>query len=203
VQPPSPAVGPALPPLAEFLRWLAEMPEAFRGEPLGLPGGKVAVPAVVADLYETLFGQRADEAFLAAFRPAAADKVERNRLRWVLAACHLLWHPALRAAVLPAAGFGKLLVQDLAALAAVAPVDGLLRDEERREELTRRTLQALGLLLPGEGSKEAEDRLTQIDSVERRRLVREAAEKEKRAREVREQMARRAAEEAAAKVSRE
>ena len=34
-------------------------------------------------------------------------------------------------------------------------------------------------------------------------LIREAAEKEKRAREVREMMARRAAEEAAAKVSRE
>jgi hypothetical protein len=203
VQPLSPAAGPDLPPLAEFLRWLAEMPEAFRSEPLGFPGGKVAVPAVVADLHETLFERRPEETFLAAFRPAAADKVERNRLRWVLAACHLLWHPALRTATLPAAGFNKLLVQDLAALAAVAPVDGLLRDEERREELIRRTLQALGLLLPGEGAKEAEDRLTQVDSVERRRLVREAAEKEKRAREVREQMARRAAEEAAAKVSRE
>src|SRR5215831_10722519 len=105
------------------------MPEAFRAEPLGFPGGKVAVPAVVADLHETLFDRRPDETLLAAFRPAAADKVERNRLRWVLAACHLLWHPALRSATLPAAGFNKLLVQDLAALAAVAPADGLLRDE--------------------------------------------------------------------------
>jgi hypothetical protein len=183
VPPPSPAAGAALPPLAEFLRWLAEMPEAFRAEPLGFPAGKVAVPAVVADLHETLFDRRPDEAFLAA--------------------CHLLWHPALRVSTPPAAGFSKLLVQDLAALAAVAPADGLLGDEERREELIRRTLQALGLLLPGEGPKEAEDRLTQVDSVERRRLVREAAEKEKRAREVREQMVRRAAEEAAAKVSRE
>jgi hypothetical protein len=203
VQPTSPSSEAALPPLAEFLRWLAEMPEAFRSEPSGFPAGKVPVPAVVADLHETLFASRPEETFLAAFRPGAADKVERNRLRWVLAACHLLWHPALRAATLPAEGVNRLLVQDLAALAAVAPVDGLLRDEERREELVRRTLHALGLLLPGESPKEAEDRLTQVDSVERRRLVREAAEKEKRAREVREQMARRAAEEAAAKVSRE
>lgn len=30
---------PSLPPLAEFLRWLDEMPESFRAEPAGLPAG--------------------------------------------------------------------------------------------------------------------------------------------------------------------
>ena len=70
-------------------------------------------------------------------------------------------------------------------------------------ELVRRAFAALGLRLPGESAGEAEDRLAQVDSVERQRLLRAAAEKEKRAREVREMMARRAAEEAAAKVSRE
>jgi hypothetical protein len=192
-----------LPPLAEFLRWLNEMPPAFRGVPEGFPGGRTPVHAVVADLYDTLYGTPAADELLQAFRPANTGKGERNRLLWVMAACHLLWHPALRTRALPAEGLRKLLVQNLAALAAVTPADRLLDDEERREELVRRALRALDLRLPGESVKEAQDRLAQVDSVERQRLLRAAAEKEKRAREVREMMARRAAEEAAAKVSRE
>jgi hypothetical protein len=192
-----------LPPLAEFLRWLNEMPAAFRAVPEGFPGGQTPVHAVVADLYDTLYGQPPADELLQAFRPANAGKAERNRLLWVLAACHLLWHPALRTRALPADRLRKLLVQDLAALAAVTPAERLTDDEERREELIRRTFAALGLRLPGESAKEAEDRLAQVDSVERQRLLQAAAEKEKRAREVREMMARRAAEEAAAKVSRE
>jgi hypothetical protein len=191
------------PPLAEFLRWLSEMPDAFVAEPHGFARGEVGVAAVVADLFDSYFGAPPDEALVAAFRPANAGKAERNRLRWVLAACHLLWHPALRGKTGTAAQLRRLLVQDLATLASVVAADTIRTEEERREELIRRTLRALELLLPGESAKEAEDRLAQVDSVERRRLLREAAEKEKRAREVREMMARRAAEEAAAKVSRE
>lgn len=191
---------PPLPPLAEFLRWLTEMPAAFRRE----AGKQVPVRAVVADLLETYSGKRPDPELLQAFQDSdQLGKVERNRLSWVLVACHMLWHPALRTRPVPLAQLQKLLVQDLAGLAAVAPVERLLDEEERREELIRRTFNALGLLLPGESAKEAEDRLAQVDSIERRRLLREAAEKDKRAREVREMMARRAAEEAAAKVSRE
>jgi len=192
-----------LPPLAEFLRWLAEMPEAFSAEPLGFAKGEVSVAAVVADLVETYVGVLPDETYLAAFRPANSGKIERNRHRWVLAACHLLWHPALRGRTVTSGQLNRLLIQDLAQLASVESADGLRTDEERREELIRRTLRALELTLPGESAQEAEDRLTQVDSVERRRLLREAAEKEKRAREVRDMMAQRAAEEAAAKVSRE
>jgi hypothetical protein len=194
---------PDLPPLAEFLRWLNEMPAAFRAAPEGAPGSLTVVDAVVADLFDTLFGQPPGDDLLQAFRPSNYGNGERNRLLWVLAACRLLWHPALRERPLPAGGLRKLLVQDLAGLAAVTPAERLLDDEERREELVRRAFAALGLRLPGESAKEAEDRLAQVDSVERQRLVRAAADKEKRAREVREMMARRAAEEAAAKVSRE
>jgi hypothetical protein len=192
-----------LPPLAEFLRWLIDMPDAFRAEPFGRGRGEVTVPAVVADLFDTYFGEPPGESLMAAFRPANAGKAERNRLRWVLAACHLLWHPALRGQTAAPPQLNRLLVQEVATLSSVVSADALQTEEERREELIRRTLAALGLLLPGESAKEAEDRLAQVDSVERRRLLREAAEKEKRARAVREMMAQRAAEEAAAKVSRE
>jgi len=192
-----------MPPLAEFLRWLAEMPQAFRVEPLGVGQGQLPVHAVVADLFDTLFGEHPEEALLAAFRAANGGKVERNRLLWVLAACHLVWHPAFRGQALDRSRLGRFLVQDLAGLAAVVAAEALANDEERREELVRRTLRTLGLQLPGETAREADDRLAQVDSVEKRRLLQEATDKEKRAREVREMMARRAAEEAAAKVSRE
>jgi hypothetical protein len=189
-----------LPPLAEFLRWLAEMPPAFKATPAGFKDGAVRVDAVVTDLAETLLGGPPPAGVLENCVPARADRNERNRLRWLLAACHLLWHPELRQRPCPPEGLRRLLVDDLAALAAVEPVDSLLTDEERREELVRLALRALDLRLPGESAGEAEDRLTQVDSVERRRVLKEAAERERRAREVREALlAQQAAQEAAAR----
>ena len=40
-------------------------------------------------------------------------KLERNRLQWVLAGCHLLWHPELRARASEMAHVRRLLVQEL------------------------------------------------------------------------------------------
>ena len=188
-----------LPPLAEFLRWLADMPAAFQAEPAGFKGGVARVDAVVADLAETLLGTPPPAGLLEACVPARTDRAERNRLRWVLAACHLVWHPELRRRKVAPEALRQLLATDLAALATVESVESLWAEEERREELVRLALRALGLRLPGESEREAEDRLTQVDSVERRRVVREAAERERRAREVREALARKAAEEAAAR----
>lgn len=197
---------PGIPALAELLRWLSEMPEAFRAAPLGL-GGELNVAAVVFDLFDTLFGNGPDEDLLQAFtasgRGQAARQAERNRLAWVLAACHLLWHPDLRRQSLYERRVRALLLQDLATLATVASAERLVDDEQRREELIRRALRALDLRLPGESAAEADDRLAQVDSVERRRLLAAASERERRSREVRDMMARKAAEEAAAKVSRE
>lgn len=197
------------PALADWLRWTAEMPPAFRAEPATGPrdgADRVRVRAVVADLLETLAGAPPDGTFLDAFDPLGMSPRERNRLGWVLAAAHVLWHPALRAAGLGAARIAdvrRFLVEELAALASIVPVDALLSDDERREELVRRALRACAVRLPGEGDAEREDRLRQVDSLERHRVLAEAAVREKRAREVREAMARKAAEEAAAKVSRE
>lgn len=199
-------MGVEVPPLAEFLRWLQRTPEAFV-PPLSDQKGSVApevrLPAVVADLYESYFRSRADDAFTQAFAEHDASENERNRRAWVLIACHLLWHPMLRAIGIRRDAFRKFFLQELPALAAAAPVDQVLEDEERREELVRRALRACELQLPGESDRDAEDRLAQVDSIERLRLLREASHKERRAREIREEMARKAAEEAAAKVSRE
>lgn len=190
-------------PLAEWLRWTSEIPNAFRLLPEGFDGGTVSVHAVVSDLVETLFGTPADPAIVSACRPNDLGKRELNRLRWILAACHVLWHPHLRANAGEKVAIEQLLVQELAGLAAVVSIDSLFQEEERREELVRRVLRASKCRLPGETDKEAEDRLRQLDSVERYRVLAAAVERERRAREVREAMARKAVEEAAAKVSRE
>jgi hypothetical protein len=191
------------PSLAELLRWMAEMPVAFRAEPEGFPDGRARVRAVVADLFETFFGQSPPAATLAAFDHSDTGKAERNRLRWLLAATHLLWHPTFREHPPTRAALERLLIQELPAVAGIVDVEQLDQDEERREELVRRTLRTLARPLPGEAGNEAEDRWKQVDSVERRRVLLAAAERERRSRQVREAMARKAAQEAAAKVSRE
>lgn len=197
----------ALPPLAEFLRWLAEMPEGFRNEPFGFPQGRTRVRAVMHDLFEALTATRPEEDFLRAFAAAKPSKEERNRLRWVLAACHLLWHPTLRnhAQLKDAKAFerlSRLFLQDLAMLASVADADRLFADEERREELIRRALEALGLRLPGESEAEARDRLSQVDSVERKRLMADIAKRQEKLKRE-DELRRKAAEEAASKAPRE
>ena len=155
--------------------------------PAGFPGGRTQVRAVIADLFETHFGEAPPRDWLAAFEPTNTEKEELNRLRWVLAACHVLWHPSLRATPLPQSGLRKLLNQGLAELAAVVPSERIVDSEERREELVRRVLFALGLRLGEETAREAEDRLAQVNSVERRRIQREAAERAGRARAVQEE----------------
>src|SRR5262249_47237782 len=132
-----------LPPLAEFLRWLADLPAACRHVDARAP-----VAAVVADLWETLFDAPASAKLLDCCRAADKGKTELHRLRWLLAACRLLWHPALRGRPLPPAGLARFLTDDLAALAAVVPAERLVDDEERREELVRLAFAALHLRLP-------------------------------------------------------
>ncbi len=192
-----------VPPLGELLRWMAEMPAAFRAEPEGFPGGLVRVRAVVADLFETCQGAAPSAESLATFAPADTGDTERNRLRWILATVHMLWHPAFRSRPLPLAGLERLLIQDIASVAGIVNRDQLDTDEERREELIRLTVRALALELPGETRNEADDRFRQVDSCERRRVLLGASERERRSREVREAMAKKAAQEAAAKVNRE
>ena len=72
-------------------------------------------------------------------RPSRA-KSRRNRLQWVLAACHLLWHPSLRSRSVDVRQLTRLLVQDLTTLAGAESADTVRTDDERREELIRRTL---------------------------------------------------------------
>lgn len=185
---------------AEYLRRLAEMPAPFREDPRPWNPQGVPLAAVLGDLYETLVRSPPTADFLKAVLPQGATPAERNRIGWVLAACWLLMHPDLRTSHPDALHLKAFLGEELRGLAAVAGWE-TLADGERREELLRRTLKACDLSLPGESAAEAEDRLAQLDSVGRERLVREAAERDRLRRELQAEMARRAAEEAAARYS--
>lgn len=184
--------------IAGWIGQLQALPAVFSATPQGMPGGTVRVRAVVADLWELRFGARPRPGLLAAFDPGVLG--DRERLRAVLAACHVLADPELE--IGGPEGVERLLVQELASVAAVLG-DRLLADDERREELARRVLRAADALPSDEDGSTFRARLAQIDSVERAAVVRAAAAREARAREVREAMARKAAEEAAAKITRE
>ena len=83
------------------------------------------------------------------------------------------------------------------------PAPQLVSDPDRREELARLCLRALGLLPAGETAAQAQDRLTTLSTAERQRVIREAREAERRAQKIREAMVKKAAEEAAAKYMRD
>lgn len=76
-------------------------------------------------------------------------------------------------------------------------------EPDRREELVRLCLSALGVLPRGETPEQAKDRLAALDTLETERTAAAARKAQERARRVMEEMKRKAAEEAAAKTSRE
>jgi hypothetical protein len=104
---------------------------------------------------------------------------------------------------LAAATWTLLQAESLTRLAKMVRPEVMIQDPDRREELVRLCLKGLGLVPAGESPEQAADRLTTLDSVERDRVIRDTRKAEARAREVREAMARKRAEEAAARYSRE
>ena len=95
------------------------------------------------------------------------------------------------------------MAEGLQSLAALVTPNEFVADPDRREELVRLCLAQLGLRPQGESPAQSKDRMTALDSVERVRVLRDTQEAEARAQEVRKMMAKRAAEEAAAKATRE
>lgn len=187
------------PPLEVLLRRLAETPGDFLREPAIAGGPGLRVEAVVHDLLAGL-GAAATEAGLAPF--AGSGPKDRNRLAVTLILAWLLadeWFPEARPdpeRVLALLGEGS------AELGAVAS-GKFVADPERREEMVRFALDRLGFRPAGETPAQAADRLSAVSSAERARVVAAAREAEKRARQIREALARKAAQEAADKASRE
>lgn len=189
------------PVLESLTRRLAETPPDFLEEPRIGSSGRVQVAAVVHDLLR-LLGGAADTARLSVFQGDDARR-DRNRLSLTLILCWLLsddWFCKTRPA---AETVLQLLDEGASDLAKQVTSRKFVVDADRREELARFALARLGFRPAGETLAQAQDRLTSISSAERARTLRASREAEQRARAIREQLARKAAEESADKWTRE
>jgi hypothetical protein len=189
------------PVLESLTRRLAETPEEFLLEPRIGTSGRACVAATVGDLLHMLQA------------PVAADRLsrfegrdarqDRNRLSIVLLLCWLLADDWFHQAKLDANALLGLLEREASELAAHAAVRKFVSDPDRREELARLALARLGFRPAAETVAQAQDRLTTLNSAERARVMQAARAAEQRARQIREALARKAAQESADKYTRE
>lgn len=190
------------PPLESLLRRIAETPGPFLAEPALGRAGSVHVAAVVGDLCRLLGAGAPDAKALAAFA-GRTDGNARNTQAVTLLLCWLLAEPWFAGAGLAAAEVLALLDAGAGELARQTPARKFLADPERREELARFALSRLGWRPAGETIAQAEDRLTSLSAAERNRVMEASRAAERRARAIREALARKAAEESADKWTRE
>jgi hypothetical protein len=191
--------------LESLTRRLSECPAEFLAEPRTTNGaGQVEVTAVVFDLLRDLGGMQLSKKAVGQFKVSNPKlKDERNHLRLVLIASWMLHDIWFRSRGKFAEAAFELLSKGLKEVAALVDSQKFVSDPDRREELARLCLKGLGLRPAEESMAQAQDRLTTLDSAERVRVVKAAREAEERARLIREEMARKAAEEAAANYGRE
>lgn len=195
------------PPLESLIGRIAETPEDFLRTPSMISNSKktegVSVSAVISDLLHDIGGDFPGEDETSLFNLERNDR-NQNYLGIILLLCYLL-HDDLflgyreyASRVLEFLGSEKIRK-----LSRIVKFQDFIADPERREELARLALDGLGLLPEGESKTRAGDRLNTLDSVERKRIIKKTREAQKRAQELREAMARKQAEEAASKMSRE
>jgi len=199
----SQAINPVLtigPPLEILMRRIAEAGSDVLIEPRIGAQGVAPVDAVVLDLFELLGLEIPTSLEEFGVNKSVQD---RRRLQITLLLTWLCADETLQARLKNAALLLQILQQVPAELARYTTVEQLVTDMDRREELARLTLARMQLLPFGETAAQAQDRLNVLSSAERERLVAASRAAEARARELREAMARQAAEEAADKMGRE
>lgn len=189
------------PTLEVLTRRLAECPPDFLLEPRIQGKGLIEVPAVVSDLFR-YYGEdplSAGEAEL--LRPLGPQ--DGNRARLTMVVCWLFFDPWFLARKELAQKIYALMAYNLSELARLVEASLFVTDDERREELVRYCLSAIGLRFRGETPDQAQDRLTTLSSVYREQVLQESRVVQERVRRIREELERKAAQEAAAKVTRE
>jgi hypothetical protein len=190
------------PPLETLTRRLAECPPEFLALPRVGETGLIHVDAVASDLLRELGGEGLSPEAARKFQ-SRNRKADRARLSVALLACWLLHDPWFH----QRPGFAEPALQwlsgGLAELAATTAAAQFVSDPDRREELARVCLRALGLRPAGESIAQAQDRLATLNAAERQRVVRASQQAEERARKIREAMQRQAEAEANAKAMRE
>jgi hypothetical protein len=189
------------PAVATLVHRLSDCPDDFLGSPRVAGRGTVAVAAVVGDTM-TLFDADLPANWCASLAPDRADAMMENWLRCCLVACWIVSDAAVLPLISPDQFLG-FLAGDLHQLAGLVRAELLVEDPDRREELARLVLRAVGVVPAGETPEQAGDRLATLDSFTRSRVEAESRAAEERAREVRAALESKRAEEAAARASRE
>lgn len=188
------------PDLETLNRRLADTPPDFMDEPCVAGSGRIAVAALVNDL-AVMHGGPAPFAVLAQCE-GQSQRGDRNRLAVIMIGAWLLADPWFLAQRLEPATLVEVLAEVADELAAT-PAHRFAADPERRDELARTLLDRLGFRPAGETPEQATDRLAAISATERRRLLEASRSAEQRAREIREALARKVAQESADKWTRE
>lgn len=153
---------------------LARAPAAFLAPVDPVREGAVRVDAIVADLFRARADRPLTAEEIARFR--YQDKAARRHLSLVAVASWLLYDPVFQGVA--AAPLYALLAERLPPLAELVQARAFVEDAERREELVRTCLAALGILPAGTSAADAEDRLATLDSVRREALLRDARARE-------------------------
>ena len=192
------------PSLESLMDRLAAIPAVFTGEFDKIGSGKsgAVLPAIVYDLLLDTGD-----------KPLSADEIkalentagEKNYYRLVAILCHI-YHDQFFLENKPGAGLVRKLIfsKKLKSLGAVTDSDSVfISDPDRREELCRLALLAVNMFPAGEDENRSRERLTTLDSIERKKILDKTRQAQQRAREIREAMLRKEAEEAASKMSRE
>lgn len=191
------------PQITQLTRRLVETPEEFReAVSVGKSDG-IALPAVVGEVLQFMGMKTLPSERLLSLHIAKADKEKLNHLQLMLIGSWLLSDPWFANRSDLASAALDWLISDLVPMAAIVQAAQFVDDGDRREELARLCLKALGVTPAGETETLAQDRLMTISTVERRRVMEASRQAEERARQVREEMRRKAEQAAAAKGSRE
>ncbi|MBI3469603.1 MAG: hypothetical protein HY000_41920, partial [Planctomycetes bacterium] len=186
------------PELEALLHRLSECPAEFLQVSTEKDRPAVDVVAIVCDHMRPMTPDEPPERQTFALEAIRNGKPARQGLVSII--CWLLHDEWFLARPDLAPDMWNLLISpQLTQRSAMIKPEKFVSDADRREELVRVCLSSLGLRPKGETAAQATDRLTTLDSVERERVLRATAAAEKRAREVRQAMARAQAQEAASR----
>lgn len=191
------------PPLELLLRRISDCPPEFLETCSSKDGGS-QLAAIIADHYRSFGSEQLTQErlqWLETLYHKPSDRPAAVRYWGVLSVATWLIHDStfLSRTDLIESGWKWLTGESLRLLSELVRPEKLLTDPDRREELVRVCLEAHALMPYGETIAQSRDRLNTLDSVERQRILQATAEAERRAREVREAMARKQALESASR----
>ncbi|MBU6238381.1 MAG: hypothetical protein KGQ51_11170 [Planctomycetes bacterium] len=180
------------PSLAAMTHRLAECPEEFLSICDDV-SGSTCVIALLTDFFRRFddHPMRIDDPFIAKLGSTKFTANHQRHLGLLSLAVWLFYDPWFSDRKEFAVSMWNLLTGDnFQSISGLLKPRTVLSNPDRREELVRVCLSGLDLRPAGESIPQATDRLMSLNSIERERILKETAAAEKRAREVREAMAR-------------